>query len=345
MRNPSRSVLTRGNDAWNRSGIAGQSNQSAPPPSPPRKAERQHWLDGVVKHARLSFRRHDQFRRLRLPPQMPKAHRIGGRVVRLAHQRCDGDAHLNAVRIALGREDARVADITRADVRGWFDSVSSTPGNANRTLPVLSVMMRQAELWELRPQGSNPCRNMRRYKTKPRERFLSADELKRLGFVLDHAEDRQAAAAIRLLLFTGARSSEITGLRWDWIRGTRAVLPDSKTGLRTIWLGPEAARLVAALPRSGGTERVFPEDLTSQRLYIFWCGVRQEAGLPGLRIHDCRHTWASQGCHERDRADHGRAAARTPQPRNHGDLRPSRRYRSAGRRCAGGRRHRPRDGL
>ena len=44
-----------------------------------------------------------------------------------------------------------------------------------------------------------------------------------------------------------------------------------------------------------GAERVFPEDLTSHRLYMFWCGVREEAGLPGLRIHDCRHTWASQG--------------------------------------------------
>ena len=87
------------------------------------------------------------------------------------------------------------------------------------------VMMRQAELWELRPQGSNPCRNMRRYKRPAMERFLSAEELKRLGFVLDHADDAQAAAAIRLLLFTGARSSEIIGLRWEWIRETRAVLP------------------------------------------------------------------------------------------------------------------------
>ena len=74
-------------------------------------------------------------------------------------------------------------------------------------------MMRQAELWDLRPQGSNPCRKMRRYKTAPRERFLSLDELKRLGFVLDHAEDRRAAAAIRLLLFTGARLSEIFNLK------------------------------------------------------------------------------------------------------------------------------------
>ena len=119
----------------------------------------------------------------------------------------------------------RVVEITRADVRRWFDSMSGIPGNANRTLSVLSVMMTQAELWDLRPQGSNPCRNMSRYRLKPRERFLSLDELKRLGFVLDHAEDTQAAAAIRLLLFTGARSSEVTGLKWDWIRGTRAVLP------------------------------------------------------------------------------------------------------------------------
>ena len=76
----------------------------------------------------------------------------------------------------------RVAEIAGADVRRWFDSMSGTPGNANRMLPVLSVMMQQAELWDLRPQGSNPCRNMRRYRMAPRERFLSLDELKRLGF-------------------------------------------------------------------------------------------------------------------------------------------------------------------
>ena len=73
----------------------------------------------------------------------------------------------------------RVADIAPADVRRWFDSMSATPTNANRTLPVLSVMMTQAELWQLRPQGSNPCRKIRRYPAKPRERFLSLEELKR----------------------------------------------------------------------------------------------------------------------------------------------------------------------
>ena len=72
-------------------------------------------------------------------------------------------------------------------------------------------------------------------------------------------------------------------------------LEDSKTGPRTVWLGPGAARLVAALPRRDGAARVFPEDLTSARLYTFWVGIREEAGLAGLRIHDARHTYASQG--------------------------------------------------
>ena len=116
--------------------------------------------------------------------------------------------------------------------------MSRTPGNANRAPPALSVMSRQAELWDIRPQRSNPCRNMRRYKMPPLERFLSLEELKHLGFVRDHASDEQAAAAIRPPLFTGAWSSESTGLRWDWIRGgrfifrTRGATDPSRTSCR-----------------------------------------------------------------------------------------------------------------
>ena len=188
----------------------------------------------------------------------------------------------------------RVADIARADVARWFDSMIATPGNANRALPVLSVMMREAERRDLRPQGSNPCRGVRRYRMKPRERFLSLEELKRLGFVLDHADDQQAAAAIRLLLFTGARSSEITGLKWRWIRGSRAVLPDSKTGPKTIQLPPPARAVLSAFPRKG--EFVFPNrknDGPMRDLGERWRKLRSLAGLDDVRLHDCRHTFAS----------------------------------------------------
>ena len=99
---------------------------------------------------------------------------------------------------------------------------------------------------------------------------------------------------------TGARLSEVLNVRWDEIgelseNGATARLSDSKTGPRTIWLGPDAARLLARLPRDEHAVRIFPEALTSDLLYRFWCEVREQAGLSGLRIHDCRHTWASQG--------------------------------------------------
>ncbi len=183
-----------------------------------------------------------------------------------------------------------VAAITRADVQRWFDSLSSTPGVANRALPVLSVMMTTAELWDLRPHGSTPCRNMRRYRTTLHERFLSPDRLQRLGFVLDHAGDRHAAAAIRLLLLTCARSSEIARLRWDWIRGRRAVLPDSKTGPTTIQLPAPAKAVLVALPRTGAF--VFPNrkgDGPMTDLSRRWLALRKLAGLEDVRIHDCRH--------------------------------------------------------
>ena len=191
----------------------------------------------------------------------------------------------------------RVADIARADMQRWFDSMSGTPGNANRGLPVLSVLsvkMRQAELWDLRPQGSNPCRDMRRYRLKPRERFLSPDELK--GSVSSSTMPRIGKPPPR----SGCCCSPARGLRrLRGSGGTGYAAPAhphtrSKTGPRNVWLGPEAARLVEALPRRDNG-RVFPEDLTAQRLHSFWVGIRGEAELLGVRIHNCRHIWASQG--------------------------------------------------
>ena len=133
-------------------------------------------------------------------------------------------------------------------------------------------------------------------------RFLDRAELERLGRVPDwhEAEHSWHVAVILLLTLTGARLSEVLDLKRDKIGelgedGASARLEDTRTGPRAIRFGPEAAELLAALPRPEGRERVFPEDLTSQRLCTFWCGIREEAGQPGLRIHDCRHTWASQG--------------------------------------------------
>ena len=198
----------------------------------------------------------------------------------------------------------RLDTIDHARVSAWFDAASvDKPGTANRAFEILRAMLASARQWgDLGEHIPDACANIVRNPRRPVARYLDRAELERLGAVLDRHEEAHPwpVAALRLLTLTGARLSEIINLKWDEIgeiveEGASARIEDSKTGPRTIWLGPEAARMVAKLTRSEGQDRVFPEDLISARLYTFWVRIRDEAGLPGLRIHDCRHTWASQG--------------------------------------------------
>ena len=121
-----------------------------------------------------------------------------------------------------------IADIDSREVRNWFASLRATPVAADRSMPVLSVIMREAEAMGLRPEGSNPCRGIRRYRRKGRERFLSDDELRRLSAALSaHAERKPLQiAAVRLLLLTGCRKSDILTLRWSDYREGRLFLRD-----------------------------------------------------------------------------------------------------------------------
>ena len=184
-------------------------------------------------------------------------------------------------------------------VRDWFASMADRPGNANRAMPVLSVMMRMAELWGYRRHNSNPCKNAKRYRMHPKERFLSVEEMARLNVVLTRDESYcpQAVAIVRLLMLTGCRAGEVVSLQWDWIRGMRIYLPDSKSGPRTVWLSSAARAIIDAIPRySPDCPFLFPARPPTRpinKLAYQWDRIRNEAGLPGLRIHDLRHSWAS----------------------------------------------------
>ena len=189
--------------------------------------------------------------------------------------------------------------ITVEQVRDWFASMSERPGIANRAMPVLSMMMRMAELWGYRVHNSNPCRNTRRYKMKPMERFLTAKEMARLNTVLTRDEFwcPHVVAIVRLLMLTGCRFGEIASLECDWIRGKRIHLPDSKSGPRTVWLSSAARGVIDGIPRySADCPYLFPARPPTQpidNIVFHWDRIRTEAGLPGLRLHDLRHTWAS----------------------------------------------------
>ena len=195
--------------------------------------------------------------------------------------------------------ELRVPEVQRKDIAALHHGLRDKPYQANRTLGVLSKMFSLAEVWGWRPDGSNPCRHVKRYKEHKRERFLSPEETERLGQVLREAEEEMpsAVAAFRLLLLTGCRLSEIQFLRWEYVKDDCIELPDAKTGGRVVPLGPEARAVLSAIPRDDDNPWVIAGRLPGSHLTDLqrpWRRIRKQAGLEDVRIHDLRHSFASR---------------------------------------------------
>ncbi|MBL8808130.1 MAG: site-specific integrase [Rhodospirillales bacterium] len=170
----------------------------------------------------------------------------------------------------------------------------------------------------------NPGRGVTLFKGEKKERFLSGDELRRLGGAFDAAESDWnewqkrcamaiaakkpqppkagenpiAIAALRLLVLTGARKMEILGLQWSWVDMERGVirLPDSKTGAKTIPLGAPALKVLQSIPRIAKNPHVFVGDKEGAHMVglpHIWERLKERAGLADVRIHDLRHSFAS----------------------------------------------------
>ena len=204
---------------------------------------------------------------------------------------------------ALG--DRPIDAIDRAAVAKLHHSLAATPRQANLLLSVLSKMMGWATKRGLFPSEANPCRSIDRYKENRRERFLSAAELSSLGEALREAEQDKtlspyAVAAIRLLLLTGARLSEILTLKWDYVDpdNRQLRLPRSKTGPKSIYLTTAVADILQSLPRVQGNPFVIVGDRSGAHLVNLqkpWRRIRDRAGLRDARLHDLRHSYASVG--------------------------------------------------
>ncbi|MCY3856958.1 MAG: tyrosine-type recombinase/integrase [Rhodospirillales bacterium] len=211
------------------------------------------------------------------------------------------------VRAALRREllavfgSTPLARISPNAIHQWFDRYSaSAPGGANHALKLLRAILRYAcrrgYLHEDHTAGIRLNPGARS------TRFLSRDELGRLHLALDACEQEHPSRAaqadiIRLLLLTGCRRGEIVNLRRDEVEGPTLRLRDSKTGPKVVYLNKAAQRILAQQPL-GPSPYVFPSPIDPAKPRHFelplWYRVRRRAGLEDVRLHDCRHTFASQ---------------------------------------------------
>ena len=166
----------------------------------------------------------------------------------------------------------------------------------------ITKMFSLAELWDIRPDGSNPCLHVKRYKEEKRERFLSDAEYQHLGEALreieqEGSETEAAIAAIRLLMLTGCRLSEIQKLRWEHVdlEAGELRLPDTKTGAKAVHLGDPAIAVLKGIARSDENPWVIAGRKPGSYLTDLqhpWRRIRARAGLDDVRIHDLRHSCA-----------------------------------------------------
>ena len=194
--------------------------------------------------------------------------------------------------------------VGRSHVSALHYKLRDKPYQANQTVSVLAKMFKLAEAWGMTPPGRNPCRRLRRYRERRRERFLTPEEYRRLGEVLDEAERdgsvlASGVAALRLLLLTGCRKNEIVTLRWDDVDRTAGEfrLADAKTGARRVPLTPAVEAVLAGVPRVKDNPWVITGQNPGDHLKNLdgiWLRLRARAGLGDVRIHDCRHSYASR---------------------------------------------------
>ncbi|TRC75792.1 DUF4102 domain-containing protein [Mesorhizobium sp. WSM4310] len=200
----------------------------------------------------------------------------------------------------------KVPDVTRADIANLMKKMSKTPTNANRVLAVVRKMFNMAEVWGMRPDGSNPCRHVPKFPERGKTRLITDPELKRLYAYLDKAEAEGLehpfiVLAVRLQFEFAARMSEILQLEWAWVDldNRRIEWPDSKTGGMSKPISAEAIRLFETAPRFEDSPFVCPSifdpnlPMSKQTYYLGWKRILERAGVPHIGTHGIRHRSAT----------------------------------------------------
>jgi integrase len=191
----------------------------------------------------------------------------------------------------------QIGDISVEDVEALHVGLADTPRKANYALAVLAKFLSWAKV------QPNPCRDIKKFRENQRQRFLSDAELTRLGTTLaalesTGGEELRFIQAIRLLLLTGCRLSEILTLKWQYVDLQRCLLllPDSKTGQKAVYVNDNARTLLAAIPRQPDNPYVIAGNRPSSHLVNLqkaWRRIRAQAALDDVRLHDLRHSYAS----------------------------------------------------
>jgi integrase len=198
----------------------------------------------------------------------------------------------------------RITDVTQADVVAWLDAKVKEQGYAqatvNRLQVIFCLMYKLAKRWQVPGSEHNPLTGLSLPNpNNERERFLTQEEVQRLKTAVEASANTQLKHIVALLLLTGARKRELLEARWEHIDLERRTwtIPMSKSGkARRVPLSAAAVDELGAMPRWPGCPYVVPNPKTKKpytSIFNAWDTARRLAGLPDVRVHDLRHSCAS----------------------------------------------------
>lgn len=216
------------------------------------------------------------------------------REVVIPHRKRPGDyEHIFASYIRPELGVLKIDELTHEHLIRFHGSLRRKPYIANMAVQMLATMYGYAARRRMVSHDFKPWLGLPKFKEQPRKRYATPEEMERIAQILirKQAEAPRSVAFIMLLIMTGARKSEIANATLKDLHGNRLELKNSKTGFRVIYLSDLMLQLIEKIPRVEGDIRLVgirtPEDC--------WYKIRKEAGCPDLRLHDLRHSFASQG--------------------------------------------------
>ncbi len=171
---------------------------------------------------------------------------------------------------------------------------------ANKMPILFKIFFNLARRMKVQGSATNPAQSLKLFQlNNNRERHLSAEEVQRLRRVLEECPYAQMRVIVPLLLMLGCRKRELLEARWEHVDLERRVwhIPMSKSGrARNVPLSSSAVEVLRSLERWEGCPYVVPNPATLRpwgNLHHQWDAIRKRAGLDGVRIHDLRHSFAS----------------------------------------------------
>lgn len=198
--------------------------------------------------------------------------------------------------------DLYLDEITRRHMVDLFSKHREThkPGSTNRVIILCRYIFNCALRWETTGITRNPTQGIDLFQeNNKRERYLTADEAKALFKALEQSDAVMLQYIISMLLLTGARKSEVLHSKWQDFDLERRIwtIPFNKSGkTRHVPLSDGAINVLNSVPRHARSTYAFANPKTGEpykHLFASWNTARKRAGLPDLRIHDLRHSFAS----------------------------------------------------